>query len=286
MNLVEKIKKNQENKERKKGYKKSFAQNYSIEPYYSKDYTSKSDIDLITISFNAPKLILEQIKIFKKFLKGNYRFIVCDNSTLEDCSQMIKTHCIQNDITYIRVLDRSIPNGYSNSHAIALNWVWKNVVQKRKNNFAFLDHDIFPVKEIDICSYVNQKPVFGRYKKLDCGVWYMWAGFAFFNYEYVKNLPLNFHRYKAFGLFKVKYADTGSANWNCLYKKLNINDLNPCSDELYGLGDDDILRKYTNEKITVNYFANESWLHILDGGDRYKTNAQKVERVLKYLDRL
>lgn len=124
----------------------------------------------------------------------------------------------KNNVTYIRVLDRRRPNGYSNSHAIALNWIWKNVAKKRKNNFGFLDHDIYPVKEIDITDYVKTDPIYGKYYEAG-GIWYLWAGFAFFNWEHVKNMPLNFHRYKILGFIKKKDTSTPVLQTGTAYTK-------------------------------------------------------------------
>lgn len=286
MSIAEKFRKSIENKKRRCDFRKSFNQKFDIEPYFSKNYNLSADLDLITISFNSPEVVLRQIKLIKKFLIGNYRHIICDNSTSQKDSEQIKKYCLQNDVTYIRVQDRTKPKGYSDSHGIALNWVWKNIVRKRKNNFAFLDHDIYPIKEIDISSYVDKEPIFGKYRILDGGIWYLWAGFAFFNFEYIKNLPLNFKKFRYFGIFKKKFADTGSANWNCLYKKLDRKSLKPCSDEVFELKEDNTLIKNKNGKITVNCLANRSWLHIFDGANRYNNNSNKISRVLKYLDTL
>ena len=91
-------------------------------------------------------------------------------------------------------------------------------------------------------------------------------------------MPLNFHRYKILGFIKKRDVDTGSANWNCLYKKLDITKLKPCSDEF--------LPMITGSDIEVNYISSRNWLHIFDGGNRYNTNGSKVEAVLKYIDTL
>lgn len=263
-------------KRNRKKYRDSFKVQYIISDFYADNYDSPSDIDLITIAFNAPRLISYQIRLMKKFLKGNFRIIICDNSTDQNNSKEIKNICQKENITYIRVKDRSTPNGYSNSHAIALNWTWKNVVKQRKNNFAFLDHDIFPVKEIDISNYVRVNPVYGRYYDSPPEIWYLWPGFSFFNWDYVKDMPLNFHRYRTLGLFKRKNVDTGSANWNCLYKNIDRNKLAKCSDKLVKV----------NNSVTVDSLGNNDWYHILDGANRYNENADKIMTVLNYLDNL
>ena len=85
--MINFIKTKNTNRQRKKAYRDSFKQKYNIADFYSENYNKPSEIDLITVSFNAPELIKYQIKLMKKFLKGNYCIIICDNSTQEECSK-------------------------------------------------------------------------------------------------------------------------------------------------------------------------------------------------------
>ena len=87
------LKKDSAERLRKKAYRDRFKQKYNIADFYSENYNKPSEIDLITVSFNAPKLIKYQIKLMKKFLKGNYCIIICDNSTEEECSKEIRDIC-------------------------------------------------------------------------------------------------------------------------------------------------------------------------------------------------
>ena len=74
---------------------------------------------------------------------------------MEERAKQIKDVCVKHNITYIHCEPRKIPHGYADSHGIALNWIYKEVIQKRKNNFALLDHDMFPIKEFNIESYLE-----------------------------------------------------------------------------------------------------------------------------------
>ena len=73
LKLFNKIKnyfqKSLERKKRRLQYKLSFKDKFEISPFYSTDYQNPSDIDLITVSFNSPKLIDYQIRMFKNFSK-------------------------------------------------------------------------------------------------------------------------------------------------------------------------------------------------------------------------
>lgn len=145
---------------------------FVIENYYSSDYNKESNVDLITVSFNNPIIIDYQIKLFRKYLQGSFCHIVCDNSNMEERAKQIREVCVKNNITYIHCEPKKIPHGYADSHGIALNWIYYSIVRKRKNNFAFLDHDIFPIKVLNIESYLEKAELAGRVYE-QSGIWYL-----------------------------------------------------------------------------------------------------------------
>lgn len=284
MKLVESIKASLRRKEARKAFRESFKCNFEVSPFYASNYSSPSNIDLITVSFNAPKMVQYQIKLVKKFVKGNFRLIICDNSTDKDSAFEIKKICENEDITYIRVLDRSVPNGYSNSHAIALNWIYKNIVKQRKRDFVFLDHDLFPVKEVFVEEYLKERAAFGRTISNNKGLWHLWAGFSFFKWDFVKNKKLNFHRYKTLGFIKKHNVDTGSANWGPIFSKLDRAKVS-CVDEIYEINGDNLVKNPEGDyEKGFNCFENGVWFHLLDGADRYNSRGDKISAALKYFD--
>lgn len=275
------------NAKRRAEFRNSFKNRYVVDNYYSSNYNEKSEIDFYTVSWNSPKLIKYQIALFKKFCKGNFRQIICDNSTDENSVKEIKSICEKNDVTYIRVLDRHIPYGFSNSHECALNWIYENVIKKRCTDFAFLDHDCFPVKEFEASEILKDTPVWGWQQERPSGLWYLWAGFAFFKWETVKNIKLNFHRYKLFGFISLKgknWVDTGSANWKCLYSKLDKEKVKKCETHFVSINPQLPVSEYNSYQT----FDNGNWLHIFDGANRL-TNKQKqikIQTVYCLLDNL
>lgn len=277
-----------EKRKRKENYRKSFENKFIVEDYYSSDYNEKSDIDFYTVSWNTPKLVELQIKLFKKFCHGNFKQIICDNSTDKSAVNEIQNICKKYDVTYIRVLDKNIPYGFSNSHELALNWIWKNVVKSRKQDFAFLDHDLFPVKDINVKECLGNSPVWGWYYG-NAKIWYSWAGFAFFNWNYVKNLPLNFHRYKLFGFISLKgkyWVDTGSANWRCLYSKLDKEKVKQCEVHFEDFKTGKVISSLNDSNSYCQYFDHKNWLHIFDGANRQEEqNTQnRVEELYAILE--
>lgn len=105
--MFEIFKRNNSNKMRKKTYRDSFKQKYTISDFYPENYNNPSEIDIITVSFNAPKLIKYQIRLMKKFLVGNYCIIICDNSTEEKSSIEIRNICkkIMSHIFVLKIVD-------------------------------------------------------------------------------------------------------------------------------------------------------------------------------------
>ena len=237
-NFLEKIKQKREETKIRRA-KRAEAKRLSclkieIKPFYASNYNNETFIDLITVAFNNPIIVDYQIRLFNKFIKGSFTQIICDNSNNEEKAKAIKEVCVKNNVTYINVTSGEKASGFSDSHGRALNRIYKNIVQKRQNNFAFLDHDILPIKEINIESYLANTDLFGAVMERG-GIWYLWPGFAFYKYDYLKNKKLNFRRYRKFNFIKVKGADTGSGNWYPLYSKYNRNKFKKPDDILWNI---------------------------------------------------
>lgn len=260
---------------------------FSLDNYFSSDFNKPSNIDLITVSFNNPIIIDYQIKLFKKFLKGNYCHIICDNSNMEEHAKQIKEVCVKNNITYIHCEPQKVPHGFSDSHGIALNWIYKEVIQKRKNNFAFLDHDIFPIKEVNIESYLENSELAGRVDEIS-GIWYLWPGFSFFRYELLKDIKTNFRRYRKWNIFKVPIVDTGSGNWYPLYSKYDIQKVNRVHFSGWNIVDnkpttfEEAKGSFIQEKL-VDYSTDKIWFHSICGAE-WRNVKGKNKIVYKMLD--
>ena len=236
-----------------------------LEPYYSTNYKDKTFIDLITVAFNNPKIVEYQIRLFKKFIKGSYTQIICDNSNNEEKAKAIREVCEKLDTTYINITSTEKASGFSDSHGRALNRIYKSIIKTRQTNFALLDHDILPIKEINIEDYLKNTNLAG-YVVERAGIWYLWAGFGFFKYERIKNLKLNFRRYKIFNIFKAEGADTGSGNWYPLYSKCGRNDVYEAKEELWNIRENRPANENEQEgkviqESMVQYFFERTWLH-------------------------
>lgn len=260
---------------------------FVIENYYSSDYDKESNIDLITVSFNNPIIIDYQIKLFRKYLQGSFCHIVCDNSNMEERAKQIREVCVKNNITYIHCEPKKIPHGYADSHGIALNWIYYSIVRKRKNNFAFLDHNIFPIKPLNIESYLEKAELAGRVYE-QSGIWYLWPGFSFFRYNVLKNIRVNFRRHRKWYIFKVPIVDTGSGNWYSLYSKYNKELVNNIYFNGWNVADNKPLEaneaqgKFIQEKM-VEYSMDNKWFHSICGAE-WRDVKGKNKIVYKMLD--
>lgn len=286
-----------ERKRRKKEHKKLSKQKFDVPTFYANDFDKKSAMDLITVSFNNPKVIRYQINLIRKFVSGNYTILICDNSNVQAKSEAIRKVCEELNVTFIRVNPKKNPNGYSDSHGLALNWIYQNIIKKRGNNFAFLDHDIFPVRNINIEDYIKTQDFYGTQNFshkdyfLNKGMWYIWPGFAFYKYAALRDKKANFGKWRRFGFLKVKVigADTGSANYPILYSKYDTKKLKFADTNFWNIRNnssvtEDEVRALAQTDL-VQYFDNQNWLHMIDGSE-WQDSKGKVEIVYKMLDEL
>ncbi|RAI10896.1 MAG: hypothetical protein DKM24_05895 [Candidatus Melainabacteria bacterium] len=206
---------------------------------------------------------------------------------MEERAKQIREVCVKNNITYIHCEPKKIPHGFADSHGIALNWIYYSVVQKRKNNFAFLDHDIFPIKPLNIESYLEKTELAGRVYE-QSGIWYLWPGFSFFRYSVLKNIRVNFRRHRKWYIFKVPIVDTGSGNWYSLYSKYNKELVNNIYFNGWNVADNKPLEaneaqgKFIQEKM-VEYSMDNKWFHSICGAE-WRDVKGKNKIVYKMLD--
>lgn len=178
-------------------------------------------LDIVAIAFNNGDLVRHQIRLLRKNLLDEYCYAVADNSTDLEKQKEIFDVCMEYGVHYIRL--GKLPAYYSGSlsHGMALNWIYKNYIRLRKPQFfGFVDHDIFPVRPHSIVKHLVKSPVYGHIQERHVGggpKWYLWAGFCFFDYGYVRDKKLDFM--PALGL------DTGGRNWRTVFSHLNKDEI-------------------------------------------------------------
>ena len=189
--------------------------------------------DLVTVAFNNSDFVKYQIKALNKNFIYPFRYTVFDNSTREEIAKEIEEICHQENVGYIRLPKQD--SFYSaTSHAIALNYLWRNYYSKSDARYyGILDHDIFPLSNFDISEHIIGQPIFGflkdnKIQQLQMGqaykgAWFMWPGFSFFDMDYLRT-----NGYVAkldFGRDMLRDLDTGGKNYKILYKHLKLSKL-------------------------------------------------------------
>lgn len=262
---------------------------YDMPSFRSSAFDERNELDIYVIAFNDAKLIEYQIKALKHFLVPNFSHIVVDNSNKKEVSEQILSVCKKNDVSYFKVFKpKKIRGTYSASHAMAMNWTYENIIKKRARNFATLDHDIFPAKKIDAAEYVRNREMFGPVRPAFDGVWFIWPGFAFFNWNYVKDKKLDFGRLANF--FGKHISDSGGANWKAIYKNYDKSKIPEIKYELYNLLKNEFLPAETHFiandnqlEQCVEFLYNRSWLHF-GGASGWHEIGDKNDYAFKLLD--
>ena len=180
------------------------------------------EFEIYTVAFNNDRVIDYQIKLMKKNFKDEHQHVVVDNSSDEEISKKIREICIDNDTMYIRLPKNTLFS--SQSHALALNYIYRNIISKRKNvkYFWFLDHDIFPIKETGIKKYLDKQWMYWYLldkEKLEYArnAWTLWPWFCFFKRWISKKF--DFRPKKS--LYPLYALDTWGRNYGLIFKKYN-----------------------------------------------------------------
>ena len=176
-------------------------------------------LDIVVIAFNEHSLLKLQIEQLRKHLKGiNFTFFVADNSSQVVEQKKIQDICKDENIGYIKLpKSKELDKRGSYSHGAALNWVYYHFIRPRNAKyFSFLDHDIFPTKDICIKEKIVSHRFYGRLRIDPPGFYYLWPGISFWESSYLTNVQVNFMPCKIEG----KYLDTGGSMWPIFFEKI------------------------------------------------------------------
>ncbi|PXV62507.1 hypothetical protein CLV62_11949 [Dysgonomonas alginatilytica] len=253
--------------------KQSFLRRVNLYKYYSqlnkllkvpaecsdmvKPQDSETSLDLITIAFNNVHVLKHQIRKIKENVRDdNYTHIVADNSNMPEKREEIRLICENEGVMYVGIpqLENNSFIIGSKSHGVSLNWVFYQVVMKRKPRwFGFLDHDIYPIRPVSIVKTFDNQIFYGKKETRD-SYWYLWPGFSFFEFDFLADIKVDFSPSK----IKDTYLDTGGALWYSLYSKLNDSDFTFAAE-----------LRITLDKLGYDYpetveFIDDSWFHSMN----------------------
>ncbi len=95
------------------------------------------EFEIYTVAFNNDKVIDYQIKFMKKNFIDEHQHIIVDNSSDEEVSKKIRKICIDNNTMYIKLPKNTLFS--SQSHALALNYIWRTVISERERELNIFD---------------------------------------------------------------------------------------------------------------------------------------------------
>lgn len=215
--------------------------------------------DIITIAFNNAQIIPLHVEYVEKYYRDEHTHIIADNSSDPKCAEMIRKYCNENNVCYIRLPKNHLKvfSG-SYSHATALNWVYKHIVRKRKPTyFGYIDHDLFPIKPINLRELLDKQHIYGPQRKRG-NYWYLSAILSFFDFHYIKDkkvdfMPVNYD--------DEHYLDTGGGNWLDIYSSMDDAKIHFCSERLENF------REGENRHQDKLEFFDDKWLHSINGSN-------------------
>lgn len=176
----------------------------------------------VTVAFNLPEAVELLADALARFVPGA-RLLVCDNSSDPKARTAIAALCAARDLPYCPLPPSPFKGGRngSRSHAVALNWIWENLIRPaRPKVVALLDHDLVPLAPTDLAALVAEQPCYGMVRYgTRYGGWFLWPGYSVFDFAKVAALPLDF------GTDTPRTLDTGGQNWRVLYRHLDLDRL-------------------------------------------------------------
>jgi hypothetical protein len=140
--------------------------------------------------------------------------LVFDNSRQNPDRKAIAAVCQKHGTAYLELPPN--PTRHANrSHGMAMTWVYHRIFRAlRPRRFAFVDHDLIPVRPVELARTLGEQPFYGLAAPgRIAGAWQLWAGYCLFDFAALGGRPLNFLYDFSMGL------DTGGRLWSELYRR-------------------------------------------------------------------
>lgn len=166
---------------------------------------------LVTVAFEDHEPLELHLRLCRRFVPGCVH-LVADNSATTAGAEAIRRVAAREAAAYVRLPTNPwTRRNPSRSHGAAMNYVWHHLLKPgRPARFGFLDHDLFPTAPDDPFAVLDEVAWYGDLRHAGTR-WFLWAGYCFFRYDAVADVPLDF------GLDWFAGLDTGGANWEHLY---------------------------------------------------------------------
>lgn len=210
----------------------------------------------IVIAFQQPWPLQWLLQQARSNLPGA-TVLVFDNSRDPAKREEIAAVCAGEGTPYL-ALPPYRTRHVNRSHGMAMSWIYHRVVRALQPRiFGYLDHDLIPVRPVDLAQRLHGQAAFGLPNNGKHGLWSIWAGYCFYWFDQVKDRPLNYLYDFSRGL------DTGGRNWTPLYSRLDRQAMRFASQEFLDI----TLPSGVQRKVEV---VDGSWVHM--GGVGYNDN--------------
>jgi len=226
----------------------------------------------LVVAFEQPWVLDWLLRMAQRNLTDT-TVLVFDNSRRTVARRDIERVCRNRDISYIAL--PANPTRHPNrSHGMAMTWIFHNVVRAIKPRmFAFLDHDMIPIRKTGLSERLADQPFFGKLRT-SAWAWQLWAGYCLFDYSTVADLQMNF-------LYDFSQKlDTGGRNWGCLYRNHDRDRLRFADSRHVEVRD-----PATGNTMSME-IVDDRWLHIgnISYNDNLRPKAQFCENLAHALD--
>ncbi|MGZ8428169.1 MAG: hypothetical protein ACXW4S_01800 [Candidatus Deferrimicrobiaceae bacterium] len=226
----------------------------------------------LVVAFEQPWVLDWLLRMAQRNLTDT-AVLVFDNSRRTVARRDIELVCRNHGIPYL-ALPANPTRHVNRSHGMSMTWIFHNVVRAIKPRmFAFIDHDMIPVRKAEFSERLADQPFFGKLRTSPWA-WQLWAGYCLFDFSTVADLPINF-------LYDFSQKlDTGARNWGCLYQHYDRDRLRFASSRYVEIRD-----PATGESTSVE-MVDDRWLHIGNIGynDNFRSKAQFCENLAHALD--
>lgn len=177
-------------------------------------------IQIFTAVVNRPDFVAIQDDLFKKFLIGQYKFHVIDDSIDEDISSQFKQICQLRNIEYYKTPENLEHNNPSTKVGNVIQWTFDEIIKKEcSSDIVFwTDSDMFLIDNFDILNYMSDCVISGL-PQIRKHIKYMWNGLMFFNMPKLLKLDPNIRFNVDF--IDGEHLDTGGETYR-YFKKNNL----------------------------------------------------------------
>jgi len=226
----------------------------------------------LVIAFEQPRALDWLLRMAQRNLTDT-AVLVFDNSRRAAARLDIERVCRDRGVPYL-ALPVNRTRHVNRSHGMAMTWVYHNVVRAiRPRLFAFIDHDLIPVRTSELSERLADQPFYGKLRA-SAWAWQLWAGYCLFDFSTVAGLPMNF-------LYDFSQKlDTGGRNWDCLYRNYDRERL-----RFAGSRYADVRDPVTGVSQSVE-IVDDRWLHIGSIGynDNFRSKSQFCENLAHAMD--